>query len=226
MVRVHVICEGQTEETFVKEVLSRGLLSKNIYLSPALVGKPGQKGGALTPQRLLRDIRLRLLGDTTAYCTTLFDYYRLPRGFPGREEALGEQFARNRARCICSGLTEFLRPALGEEAVRRFIPYVQMHEFEGLLFSSPIALATGISQPQLVSSLQAIRASFDTPEDINEGAESAPSKRITNLYPAYDKPLFGSLAAMEMGSDVIRKECPLFNEWVLTLETLSNDLQG
>lgn len=220
MVRVHVICEGQTEETFIKEVLSRGLRGRAIHLLPALVGKPGHKGGALTPQRLLGDIRTRLLGDTTAYCTTLFDYYRLPKGFPGRGEALRGQNTRDRARCICSGLTEYLRQALGEDAVRRFVPYVQMHEFEGILFSSPVAFATGIGQPQLVSGLQNIRKLFDTPEDINDGDETAPSKRISRLYPAYDKPLFGSLAAMEMGLDVIRKECPLFNEWVSTLEAL------
>ena len=220
MVRVHVICEGQTEEIFVNEVLARGLRERAIHLLPALVGKPGHKGGALTSQRLLGDIRTRLLGDTTAYCTTLFDYYRLPKGFPGSEEALREQSTRDRARCICSGLTEFLGQSLGEDALRRFVPYVQMHEFEGILFSSPVALATGICQPQLMSSLQNIRELFDTPEDINDGAETAPSKRISKLYPAYDKPLFGSLAAMEMGLDVIRKECPLFNEWVLALETL------
>ena len=220
MVRVHVICEGQTEETFVKEVLSKGLRGRAVHLLPALVGKPGHKGGALTSQRLVGDIRTRLLGDTTAYCTTLFDYYRLTKGFPGREEALREQSTRDRARCICSGLTEFLGQSLGEDALRRFVPYVQMHEFEGILFSNPVAFATGIGQPRLVSSLQAIRELFDTPEDINDGAETAPSKRISKLYPAYDKPLFGSLAAMEMGLDDIRKECPLFNEWVSTLEAL------
>lgn len=220
MVRVHVICEGQTEEIFVNEVLARGLRERAIHLLPALVGKPGHKGGALTSQRLVVDIRTRLLGDTTAYCTTLFDYYRLPKGFPGREEALREQSTRDKARCICSGLTDFLGQSLGEDAVRRFVPYVQMHEFEGILFSSPVALATGICQPQLVSGLQNIRKLFVTPEDINDGAETAPSKRISKLYPAYDKPLYGSLAAMEMGLDVIRKECPLFNEWVSTLEAL------
>jgi hypothetical protein len=45
MVRVCVICEGQTEETFIKEVLSDLFIAKSIYLQPVLIGKPGHKGG-------------------------------------------------------------------------------------------------------------------------------------------------------------------------------------
>ena len=47
MIRVHVICEGQTEEMFVNELLAPAMLPKGIQLIPALVGKPGHKGNAV-----------------------------------------------------------------------------------------------------------------------------------------------------------------------------------
>ena len=79
--------------------------------------------------------------------------------------------------------------------MRRFIPYVQMYEFEGLLFSDTLALAKGVNQGRLVDRFKIIRDQFDTPEEINDSPETAPSKRILNLFPEYDKPLHGSLAA-------------------------------
>ena len=70
MTRVHVICEGQTEEMFINEVLYEVFASKGICLIPALIGKPGHKGGNVKFERLLIDVRARLLGDTSAFCTT------------------------------------------------------------------------------------------------------------------------------------------------------------
>ncbi|MDP2936062.1 MAG: DUF4276 family protein, partial [Dehalococcoidia bacterium] len=46
----------------------------------------------------------------------------------------------------------------------------------------------------------------------------APSKRVLDLIPKYQKPLLGTLAVLEIGLDTIRKECPHFNDWVTRLE--------
>ncbi|MGC8451942.1 MAG: DUF4276 family protein [Cylindrospermopsis raciborskii] len=78
MIRVHIICEGQTEESFVSDVLVPHFSQKGIALYPSLIGKPGHKGGNFKIERLLDDVRNRLKGDTWAYCTTMFDYYGLP----------------------------------------------------------------------------------------------------------------------------------------------------
>jgi hypothetical protein len=75
MKRVHVICEGQTEETFVNELLGPHLLAFDVFPQAALVGKPGHKGGHVTTTRMAYDIRLRLTQDERAWCTTFFDYY-------------------------------------------------------------------------------------------------------------------------------------------------------
>lgn len=220
MTRVHIICEGQTEEMFIAEVLAPEFLRKKIYLLPALIGKPGHKGGNIKFERLLTDIRARL-GDSNAWCTTFFDFYGMPQNFPGKQQALQQISIAQKAGCVTQALTAALSDKIDANALRRFIPYVQMYEFEGLLFSAPTQLAHACSNPGLISPLQAIRDQFATPEDINNSVQSAPSKRILQLQPGYDKPLHGAIAALETGLDAIRQECSLFNQWLEKISALA-----
>ena len=100
----------------------------------------------------------------------------------------------------------------------RFVPYVVMHEFKGLLFSAPDRFAHSIGKPGLAPEFQAIRESFETPEDINDSPDTAPSKRILKLYKGYQKPLMGPTALEQIGLDTVRGVCPLFDRWVEALE--------
>jgi len=95
-----------------------------------------------------------------------------------------------------------------------------MHEFEALLFSDCEAFSRAIGQPELALELTAIRDGFDTPERINDSPETAPSKRVLALKLSYQKPLLGALAALEIGLEKIRAECPHFDGWVRRLEAL------
>ncbi len=122
MIRIHVICEGQTEEMFINEVLGKVFQAKDIYFRATLIGKPGHKGGNFKFDRLLTDIRALLLGDKTAYCTTFFDFYGLPENFPGKQEAKAETGSVNKAEKLLSSLVEQLREKLGKESLRRLIP--------------------------------------------------------------------------------------------------------
>ena len=117
---------------------------------------------------------------------------------------------------ICEEIADF-RPDV------RFIPYLQLHEYEALLFSDPIAFASGINQPQLASRFQQIRDEFPTPEDIDDDPQTAPSKRILATYRAYQKVLDGTLGARAVGIERMRQECPHFHEWVQRLEALESD---
>ncbi len=100
----------------------------------------------------------------------------------------------------------------------RFLPLVMMHEFEAMLFSDCVAFGTAIGRPDLIPDFQAIRDGFENPEDIDDSPETAPSKRIEALFPAYQKVLMGSLAALEIGLERIRAECPHFRGWLERLE--------
>jgi len=95
-----------------------------------------------------------------------------------------------------------------------------MYEFEGLLFSDPKKFAEGISERGFTAKFQDVRDQFGSPEEINDSKETAPSKRIKIIYPGYEKPLYGSLAALEIGLRIIRQECSLFNSWLCQLERL------
>ncbi|MEN9868697.1 MAG: hypothetical protein RL748_4287 [Pseudomonadota bacterium] len=220
MTRVHIICEGQTEEMFIADVLAPRLLQHGVYLIPSLIGKPGHKGGNVKFERILTDVRARL-GDSSAWCSTFFDFYGLPPDFPGKVEAGKKNQIADKAACINTALQQQLTAKLGDQAMHRFIPYVQMYEFEGLLFSAPAQLALACDNSRLQLPLQAIREQFPTPEDINNNQHSAPSKRIMQLYPGYDKPLHGAIATLETGLDLIRRECRLFDQWLTQISALA-----
>jgi len=222
MIRVHVICEGHTEEMFVNELLVEPLSLKGVLLLPAKIGRPGHKGGNVSYQRLLIDVRQRLLGDSHCYCTTLLDYYGLPTAFPGKTEAGKPQDSKEKLRLVIESLSIQVKEALGEVAGDRFIPYIQMYEFEALLFSQPQVLADTLQQPGLAESFAQIRQQFATPEEINDSPETAPGKRIQKLYNAYDKPLHPLLTARNIGLEAICRECHLFSAWLKRLEALVN----
>ena len=213
MIRVHVFVEGQSEETFVSEILQQHFSRICIYLNPILIrtGKKG-KGGISTYGKIQWQIRQKCKEDMDAYVTTMLDVYGLPKDFPGKADAL--------KRADISGRVEFLEAAFSEDiAQKRFIPNLLMHEFEALLFSVPSAFTEWFGET-VAHKLQEERQGFATPEHIDDDPESAPSKRILRLCPGYQKPLHGSLIALEIGLDSIRKECSHFNQWLDNLEKL------
>jgi hypothetical protein len=220
MTRIHIICEGLTERVFVNRVMKERFAVQGIYLFPALLGVTGHKGGNVNFARLSADVVIRLKEDENAFCTTLIDYYGSGRDFPGRAEAERKSRPGDKQRAVQDGLKASIVP-IYRGAERRFIPYVQMYEFEGLLFSDTTVFAASIGQPDLKEKLSAIRSSFETPEFINEGSESHPSRRIKSVWPGYNKSSHGQVIAEALGLAIIRRECPLFNEWVTHLEALA-----
>jgi len=155
----------------------------------------------------------------------MVDYYALPasgeKQWPGRAEANHKQFI-NKAHTVQSALSNDVIAEMGESFdPQRFVPYVVMYEFEGLLFSDCEAFARGIGQRALSGKFSEIRNAFDSPEEINDSPITAPSKRIKLLVPDYDKPLFANVAVLEVGLDKIREECPQFDQWLTALENCS-----
>lgn len=221
MIRVHVICEGHTEEMFVKELLTTHMMSKGIHLIPAKIGRPGHKGGNVKYPRLLSDIKQRLLSDAQCFCTTLLDFYGLPTDFPGKANTSQSKTSQDKFQIVTDALSIQIEKDLGEPA-RRFVPYIQMHEFEGILFSAPKLFAESINQPALVEEFIKIRQRFAAPEEINDSPQTAPSKRVEKLFNGYDKPLHPLLAARKIGLETIRQECALFDDWVKRLELLKD----
>ena len=221
--RILVHVEGQTEESFVNTVLAPHLFSFGYTsVSARLLGNARQRsrrGGIRPWDSVRRDILNHLTGDQVTLATTMVDYYGLPDTWPGRKEGGQKGTLQARAASVEQAVLDDISESLGGSfEPRRFVPYVVMHEFEGLLFSDPDRFAQGMGMPDLSSELQAIRDEFDTPEEINDSPETHPSERIMELYKGYQKPLMGVQAAEEIGLDAIREECPLFDRWVEKLE--------
>lgn len=226
MSRVLIHVEGETEETFVNEVLAPHLHSVGfLKVSARLMGNARQRdrrGGVRAWDSVRRDVIKHLKQDSGCLATTMVDYYGLPatgeRAWPGRLTAQALSFAQ-KALTVEKALSKDIKDNLGDDFDEgRFIPYVMMHEFEGLLFSDCERFSTGIGQPELAPQFLQIRNQFETPEEINDSPITAPSKRIEALVQGYQKPLLGNLAALEIGLGPIRAACPHFSQWLDRLE--------
>ena len=220
-IRLLIVAEGVTEETFVGKILTPHLSARAIYPSARLVEFSRTKariyrGGLLKYAAAKRDILLLLQEDPTIYVTTMFDLYALPTTFPMYELAKQPTDPKERIKILEEGL----RADINND---RFIPYIQLHEYEALLFSdiSKIDYVMKTLQGEShLTKLERIMTQFPSPELINDGPTTAPSKRLLEIYSTYDKVLSGSLIAQEIGLSTIRKECPHFNSWLETLENL------
>lgn len=222
MTRVYVVVEGQTEESFVSRVLRPSLWQLRVYLFPILVGAPGHEGGNPQYARVKKDVLKQLKQDQTAYCSTMFDLYGLGDDFPGLPLPANLQNLEKVTRIEQAVKADIVAELPDLRPDVRFLPYLQLHEFEGLLFSDPAGFASGIGQPHLAVPFQKIRQVFPTPEDIDDNPNSAPSKRVLNTYPAYRKVLDGTLAAQAVGVARMRQECPHFRTWLEQIEALAD----
>lgn len=206
MIRLAISVEGQTEEEFVKQFLAPHLREKGVDPIPILLGSArgrSASGNVSVEQLALEMTYLRRSFDAV---TSLVDFY----GF------------RRKGNKTVDELEEALRQQLGHLwHPQKVFPYIQLHEFEGLLFSDVDAFTKliGISHTS-IQALRNIRLQFKTPEDINDNKDTAPSKRIEKVIPRYKKTVDGPLLAMEIGLVKIRAECPRFNGWVTSLESL------
>ena len=226
MTRLLIHVEGQTEETFVNKVLAPHLYGCGYEsVSARLIGNARlryRRGGIKAWSSVRRDILNHLRADVGSVATTMVDYYGMPqtgsKAWPGRAEA-ANLTSDQKALAVGNGIVTDICAELGDDFDQsRFIPYVMMHEFEGLLFSDPPRFAQGIGRADLSPQLQEIRDQFATPEEINDSSVTAPSSRIRTLDPGYDKPLMGTLAVIEIGLEAIRRQCPIFRSWIERLE--------
>ncbi len=214
---VLVLVEGQTEEGFVKRVLDPFFHSKNIFLTPTVIKTkreirgPDHKGGVNSYNQVKRDI-LPLLNDTSAdIITTMIDYYALPSDFPGYN---------NRPDGNCYHRVEFMENQFSADIRHpKFLPYIQLHEFEALIFASEDRIPGAfINVPGKLRQVTSINKSFNSPEEINENPNTAPSKRLKSIFPDYEKTFHSQLILAQVNIETLRTKCSHFNSWITKLE--------
>jgi hypothetical protein len=216
--RVLILVEGQTEERFTKDVLGPAFWEKQLFFQPTILvtkkvkSGPNFKGGVTNFAKFENDLRRLLNSAGEALVTTMLDYYGLPSDFPGMKTRPpnGTSFQR----------VLHVEAAIGQHfgGLPNFLPFLALHEFEAWLFSSTTELPRIMNEPQKHALIEAVRAAVNTPEEINERPQLAPSKRIESMLPGYKKTLHGPTVMARIGLARIRAECPHFDEWLTRLE--------
>ena len=224
MRRVCVVCEGQTEEEFISRVLAPAFYPSGLNLIPELIEtSPGHKGGALKYQRVKRHLRNTLRQNSVPVVTTLLDLYRLDGEFPGIEDATKQSNLQQRLSILERSLHADVVAEAGCSP-SRFIPYIQPHEFEALLFSDVatlVSVETGWARA--TTTLEAVRNAAPSPEHINDNPDTKPAAHLERelKFPNYRKRRHGPIAAQKIGLTKIEAECAFFAAWLDQLRRLT-----
>lgn len=217
MKKVLILVEGQTEEQFIKKYLAEYYITKQIYFYPTIINTkkilqgPNHKGGVTSYTQVKNDL-IKLFNDTSAnIITTMIDYFKLPDDFPG--------FTENPHRVPIDKVL-YLEDAFSRDINKqRFIPNIMLHEFESLLFTERDKLISILGNSQeVISSVDEILNYYPNPEDINEGTDTAPSKRLERINLKYKKILYSNYFFEEVPISKLRERCPHFNNWLSKIE--------
>jgi hypothetical protein len=216
-ITLRVLCEGPTERNFVTRVLQPHLAQIHVYVKPESL-LPGQYG--IVGWEKVRNAIKADVGRSRSheFVTTMIDLYKIGK-YPGVEKLPGES-PYDRAKRI----EDKLRQELPNE---RFIPYVQVHEFEALVLVDCSLLPSQFPDGEAKGAPAKLTASIGDmlPELVNDDEQTAPSKRIIRFIPAYKhlKATAGPAIAGAIGLARLRAACPHFHEWITKLEMLSDE---
>jgi len=227
MINIYIIVEGQSEEKFVKEVLSPYFAPKNIFLYPERVitgkDKLGRacKGGGNSYQLYKNHILKRIKQfnrQKNYYFTTMIDLYALPKDFPQLQEA--QQYSDKYS------YIDFLEKAfLDDIGSNNFFPYIQLHEYETLLFCDIDAIVDeffDLEDDRLYDKIIIDIKSYDNIELINDSRETAPSKRLdvyTNGNYCGRKTTSSINILKKIDISVLRRKCQHFDRWLNNIES-------
>jgi hypothetical protein len=218
------VVEGHTEEDFVNQILIEHLAYVNVMVRGVVkVGSGKQKGGMVSYEKLRNHLERMLKQHQNVYFTTLIDAFRIPTDFPEFQTTNKVSDPVARALRLEQAM---LKDVIARTGTRFFVPYVQLHEFEALLWTDPIELDSSLvalGAASKLKELQVVNAQYETPEHINNSPQTAPSKRLEQLYSGYDKRLIGPLVTKNIGLERLRQACPRFGAWVTTLEELGRE---
>lgn len=216
MNKIIIICEGQAEQQFCKEVLYPYFLARGVQILYPVISL--SNGGIVKWEVLKREIieYLHRNNNKNTYVTTFIDYYGLNGfNFPGYEINENVNTRRNIVNRICENISR-------EVSSYRFIPYIQLHEFETLIFTDINVLKEWYPEDEILDFEyleDTVRRQPDI-ELINDSRHTAPSKRLKRAIPTYDKVTFGNILLLAIGLQRLRDANSNFNEWITKLENI------
>lgn len=212
MPRLIFIVEGDSEQRFINEHLIRYLSLKfpgvDMHAQKITTNcKKHVKGGNVNYELLKNEIR-RTYAQGGVLITTFMDFFRLPTDYPEYTQDV-KHISRieDAIRVDCSGI---IPPT-------SFLPYIQKHEFETLLFANSAGFSNLLLGKTEMTQIMTVLKLFPNPEDINGSPNTAPSKRLLSIF-NYKKVTDSALVLKDVNIDFLRRRCPRFDEWVCRLE--------
>jgi len=227
MIDFLTVCEGHSESDFCNQVLRPSLYPRGVDFAGKLVGKPNRKlPGIAGWARYQADLK-RIAAEANQrkrYVGVLVDYYRMPLGWPGRRTA-SDQTLKQRGIHV----EEELKRVADESYRDSFIPCVQLHEFESLLFCDPdttgLAMSMGLGDFNEISCAASveqmrviIRDCGSDVEQINDHVTTNPAARVQRIFPGFSKPVQGVNALIECDVDLLRQNCVWLDRWLTAIE--------
>lgn len=185
MTRLIVLVEGQTEEAFVKGLLTPHLVDRGVYVAATIVGKligqrrgHGKRGGGHYRHWRRDLVRLLQSHSVDLRVTTLFDLYGLPKDFPGYDAIMQSSQRGERRVAFERALAEDVKDP-------RLLPYIQQYEFETLVLAALPSLRQLLDAPDQLTGLTALEAEIATlaPEDVNDGPGYRPLDATPEPHP-------------------------------------------
>ncbi len=219
---IYFIVEGNTEEQFIYTVLRDHFSHFNVTVTPKLLGKrkdirgPFDLGGTAIYTLTINELKRYIASKDAVVVTTMIDYYALHSSY-GKTEIVG-QTNQEKAKKIEAEMAE----DLGKH--RKFVPYIQLHDFEALLFSSPKTMASVLGS-NLENKISKVKNNHPpNPEAINDRKDHCPKHQIKRIIvpEEYGEISHGIRIAKRIGLTKMRDACPHFNEWITKLEKLAS----
>lgn len=217
-IKLNITTEGETELKFVKNTLAIHLSRFNIdAVARSVKTSTGFRGGITTYQKAKNDIQAWLKQNPSNEwkLTTMFDLYQLPKDFPGYEDAQKKNDPYEKVRV----LEEAFKKDIDDY---RFIPYIQLHEFEALILADPEKLILEFPDKEKTIQKLVEMARGKNPELIDDHPDTAPSRRIIKEIKIYEKnkSISGPNVVESIGLPSLKKKCRHFSEWIMKLEKL------
>lgn len=208
MSKVLILVEGFTEEKFVKEILKPYFELRGIFVIPRNLKGVGNY------KLIHSEIKILLKDSSVLAVTTMLDFYRIPSDFPGFKDLDKTLHSTKKVQ----NLENLFAQSVEDE---RFLPYLQLHEFEALLFSDVSHFKRIPNIGNKISEFERI-VSLKEPEEINDLPNTSPANRIKNILNHYTKDVHGIIVAKSIGLDKMREKCPHFHSWIKSIESLTS----
>ena len=213
MKRLVIIAEGETEESFVNNILWPFFCSKGIYNSIQCFKTKHSHGGMSKYSYIKKDI-LNIIYEKDVVVSMMIDFYRLPSDFPGFNDLKVTQTHQEQANLLETRIKKDLEDSQNQ-LFDNFIPYIQLHEFEALVFASISGIDSLFERSEMdYNGLMNVIQQYPNPEDINNHPDTAPSVRLKKLISGYNKVLHGIDIINTVGMAELLEKCPRFKTWI------------